>query len=97
MPNQFVRLPRPRRPHGIGASGIGADIGAALFFGHGHAQGNPDLVPVTDVAWVVLGSQYLRQPIFGQFRLQFKRGYGGKGHGQRTAAARFGLAVQIGH
>ncbi|MNJ73775.1 hypothetical protein D3C77_706140 [compost metagenome] len=59
MPNQLVHLPRPRGSHGIGARGVGAHISAALLLGHGHAQSHPGLVPVTNIAWVVLGGQYL--------------------------------------
>jgi hypothetical protein len=63
MAQQLIGLARPRRPHRVGAGGIGADIGAALFLGHGHAQRDPGFLADVDVARVVfsgpstLGSQ----------------------------------------
>ncbi|MNL23310.1 hypothetical protein D3C87_1446940 [compost metagenome] len=97
VPNQFIGLARTAGTDRIRLGGIGTHIGAALLLGHGHADGDPGLVGHADIARVVFGGEDLRQPFFRQVRLQAHRRDTGEGHGQRAAAAGFGLAVQVSH
>ncbi|MNS61075.1 hypothetical protein D3C72_940910 [compost metagenome] len=97
MPHQLIGLARTAGSDRIRLGGIGPHIGAALLLGHGHADGDPGLVGHADVARVVFGGEDFRQPLLRQVRLQAHGRNAGEGHGQRTATAGFGLAVQIRH
>ena len=97
MPQQFISLPRSLGAHGVSPGGVGAHVGAALLFSHGHAQGHPGLLADIDIARVILGGQHFGQPDGSEVRLQAQGRHAGEGHGQGAAAARFGLAVQVGH
>ena len=80
-------------------------------FGAGWAQGRIDqygalaggplmaagFLADVDVTRVVLSGQHFGQPYAGNVRLQAQSRNAGEGHGQRAAAAGFGLAVQVGH
>ncbi len=97
VPHQFVSLARTAGTDRISLGGVGTNVGATLFLGHGHANGDPGLMDHADVARVVFGGKNFRQPLSGQIRLQTQCRHAGERHGQRAATAGFGLAVQIGH
>ncbi len=85
MAYQFVGLARAADADRVGAGGVGAHIGAALFLGHGHADGGAGLLRNRQVARVVLAGQDLRQPDLGEVRLQTQRRHTGIAHGHWAA------------
>ncbi|MNQ86643.1 hypothetical protein D3C85_1018420 [compost metagenome] len=97
MPHKFIGLARTAGADRIGLGGIGPHVGTPLLLGHGHADGDSSLVDHADIARVVFGGEDFRQPLFRQVRLQAHGRNAGEGHGQRAAAAGFGLAVQVSH
>ena len=97
MAQQLIGLPRPLAPHRIRPRGIGPHIGAALLFGHGHAECGAGFLADLNIARVVLGGEDFGQPHPGNVRLQAQGRHAGEGHGQRAATAGFSLGVQVGH
>ena len=69
MADQFVGLAGTADAHGIGAGGIGAYVGTALFLGHGHADSSAGFLLDWQIAWVVLAREYFRQPVLCQVGL----------------------------
>ena len=95
--DQLISLTGTTQTYRVGTGGVGAHIGTALLLGHGHADGRAGFLLDRQIARVVLGGEDFRQPLLGHIGLQLERGHAGEGHGQRAAAAGFGLAVQIAH
>jgi len=96
MAGEAIGLARADLVDGLGPGGVGAHIGTALFFGHGHADGHAVFIEIGPVTVVVFLAQDARQPFRGDIRLVPERRHRGKGHGQRATAAGIGLGVQIG-
>src|SRR5690554_4243555 len=93
--DQFVGLARAFLACRVGHGGVGAYVAAALFFGHGHADGDGGFFAVRYVAAVVFVGEDFRGPELGQVRLVLDRRDGRESHGDRAAVRRFYLGVQV--
>ena len=69
MPDQLVGLTGAASADRIRSGGIGAHVGTALFFSHGHADGDAAFLLHRQVARVIAPAENLRQPDVGDARL----------------------------
>ena len=92
MPHQFIFTTGRQR---VRPGSIGPDIGAALFFGHRHADGQAFFGKIRNIPLVILTGGYFRQPVSGKFRSMRQRRYRGKCHGKRATCAGISLHMLI--
>ena len=91
--DQFIGLAWPLDRNREGASRVGANVRASLFFGHGHAERQALLLGRRDIARVIDAGCDFGQPVVGKIGLRLKAASGGEGHGNRTAMARLDLRM----
>ncbi|ERS85073.1 hypothetical protein Q671_09740 [Halomonas sp. PBN3] len=80
---------------GGGSRGIATHIAAALFLGHGHAEGEPPFVRCRQCTRVIVAGQQAGRPVGLHMGGVAQYRHGGVGHGYRAAEARFGLGQQV--
>src|SRR6476660_9495327 len=90
-----VALARPRAVDRNRRRRIGANVRAALAFGHAHANSDGLLLLPGSEARVVAPREQLRQYGAGEGRLMQEGSHGGVGHGDRTAMAGLHLRRHI--
>ncbi|MDE1164532.1 MAG: hypothetical protein PW845_03925 [Pseudomonas sp.] len=79
----------------LGGGRVGAHIGAALFFGHAHADGDGGFLHGRLVGRIIFARQDFWRPVLLDGRRGHHRGNGGAGHRQRAEMAAFELRRQI--
>lgn len=94
MTDQFIQLPGAARTDRISPRAVGSNVGAALFLGHGHADGQPLLLLKRHIARIVDGGCDFGLPKAGQIRLQAQGRHRRERHGNWAAVARLDLRVQ---
>ena len=71
-------------PRRLRAGGIGAHVGAALLFGHAHAQRDAALLPPGPESWVIAARRDLGHELGHEFALERQRRHGSVRHGDGT-------------
>ena len=89
MPHQLKSFTRPALIIRVVASGVQTHIGAALLFGHCHAESDALFLIIRDVARGVMWGGDFIAPLYEQARLMAKSGQGSKRHSNRAAMACF--------